>query len=61
MNKYTFICKSSDGLTMKEVDIPSDTWQQPVEEFFTFLKGCGFCFEMDETLTVYNLETGNAR
>lgn len=59
--KYTFICETKEGNTIKSFTPTSGTWDAPVAEFFLFLKGCGFLFRIEEELVVFNNETQEPR
>ena len=59
--KYTFICESEEGNTVKSFTPKSESWDVPLAEFFLFLKGCGFLFKVEEELVVFNNETEEAR
>ena len=54
--KYTFICEDSDNKeTMVSFMTDNDSWigaDGPVDNFFNFLKGCGFCFSLEDEMGV---------
>ena len=59
--KYTFICETEEGNTVKSFTPNSESWGAPLAEFFNFLKGCGFLFHVEEELVIFNNETQEPR
>ena len=68
--KYTFICEQTDeeGLitsTVKSITLsPETTWSGsdgPLHNFYLFLKGCGYIFDINDEIGVMNNDTGNFR
>lgn len=60
--KYTFVMEDANGKKVThEFTDASDTLTKPLEEYFSFLKGCGFLFNTQEELAVYNFDTGESR
>lgn len=60
--KYTFIAEEENGKIIKHTfSDSSGMWGTPVYEFFLFLKGTGFIFNIEEDLAIVNHETGEIR
>lgn len=59
--KYTFIAETEEGTVACVFTSHNETWSEPLEEFFKFLKGCGFLFDTVEELAVFNTSTGESR
>ena len=67
--KYTFICEqtSEEGLvtTVKSINVsPESAWSGydgPLYNFYLFLQGVGFLFDIDDEVGVMDNDTGNFR
>jgi hypothetical protein len=63
MKNYRFECYDGDDKTstIVEFDTECDAWSGfdgPMYKFFTFLKGCGFVFDMETEIGVVD-KTGD--
>lgn len=61
--KYSFISTSNDGknAVAMHFDTDSETWAEPMETFFLFLKANGYIFDIDEHIGVMNYSTETFR
>lgn len=59
--KYTFVAETNGSIVLHTFTDTEGTWATPLEEYFKFLKGCGFLFDVVEELAVFNTNTGESR